>query len=311
VVSAGITTDHGLIMPKRKTNDEPPPVAAPPVVRSALRRWLWQAGALAGIVTLVLGGVIWLGQWTREQLRDQERFQVAFPDIDCQPPPGVARSDFLDEVLYYADGPERFSILEEGLADKLKQRFARHPWVERVDKVEVQPPSTVRVQLTFRQTVLAVVVQTGTAGIGFSDGKKLPVRGVDAKGILLPKKAPLAAGLPVLDKVSGPLGQVGKPWGDVRVEEAARLALLLQPHQQRLQLTWMTWSAQGLVLRGPNVKVVWGDSKAVDVAGDETKLQRLLAEQPWPAPPLPGLMYEMDVRPTQGMQKRVVVVESP
>jgi hypothetical protein len=298
-------------MPRQKSQVEPTPPPAPTVARSTLRRWLWQTGLFAGVAALLLSGLLWLGQWTREQLRDQARFQVAFADIACSPPPGVGRGDFLDEVLYYGDGPERFSILEDGLAVKLEHVFARHPWVERVDKVEVQPPSTVHVSLTYRQAVLAVVVAAEMAGIGLDDGKKLPVRGVDSKGILLPKKAPLAVGLPVLDKVAAPVGQAGKPWGDARIEETARIAVLLQPHQERLRLTWMTWTAQGLVLWGPHVKVVWGDAKAADTAGDEVKLQRLLAQLPWPTPPAPGSMYEMDVRPAHALQKRLVVVESP
>jgi hypothetical protein len=71
----------------------------------------------------------------------------------------------------------------------------------------------------------------------------------------------------------------------------------------------MTTSPQGLILWGPNVKVVWGDPKAADVAAPEVKLQRLLAEQPWPA--LAWWMVEVDVRPAQAMHKRLVRVESP
>jgi hypothetical protein len=249
---------------------------------------------------------MWLGQYARDQIRDRERFQVAFADIDCQPPPGVDRGDFLDEVLYEARCPERFSILEDGLADKLKQYFAKHPWVAQVDKVELRPPHAVRVDVTYRQAVLAIIVPPQYAGSNFTGDKKLPVRGVDQKGVLLPKKAPIVAGLPVLDKAPPPSGPAGKPWGNAQVEAAAQTALLLQPHQKKLELTWMTLMPEGLVLSRPSVKVLWGLPGGAGEVAMDIKLQRLLeAIAALKQPPQPGVV-EIDLRPAQAAQIRVV-----
>jgi hypothetical protein len=282
-------------MGKRKATDEP----APPASRPALRRWLGQAALLVTVVALLLGGLVWLGQYAREQIRDRERFQVAFADIDCEPPPGLSRGDFLDEVMYHASCPERFSILEDGLADKLKQYFAKHPWVAQVDKVEVQPPRGVRVQVAYRQAVLAVVVAPEFAGSSFAGDKKLPVRGVDREGVLLPKKAPLGVALAVLDKAPPPTRPIGQLWGDAGVEAAARTAALLQPHQQLLGLKWLTLTPDGLVLGGTGVKVVWGKPDALGDATVDVKLQRLLecTKSPgWAASPR---NLEIDLRPAQ------------
>jgi hypothetical protein len=295
-------------MAKRKPTDEPPP-QAPPASRPSLRRWLWQAALLAGAVALLLGGLMWLGQYARDQIWDRERFQVAFADIDCQPPPGVDRGDFLDEVLYHARCPERFSILEDGLADKLKQYFTRHPWVAQVDKVELRPPHAVRVLVTYRQAVLAIIVPPEYAGTNFTGDKKLPVRGVDHDGVLLPKKAPIVAGLAVLDKAPPPSGPVGQRWGNALVEAAAQTAVLLAPHQKKLELTRMALTPEGLVLSKPCVKVLWGQPGGAGEVAMDIKLQRLLEafaalkQQSQPE------MVEIDLRPAQAAQVRVKGLE--
>jgi len=270
---------------KRKANALPPP--APPA-RLRLRRWLWQTALFAGVAAFVVGGFVWLGHYAREQIRDREPYQVAFADIECQPPPGVTRSDFLDEVLYQARCPERFSILEEGLADKLKQHFAMHPWVAAVDKVEVQPPRTVRVFVTYRQAVLAVVVPPELAGL-----LVLPVRGVDREGVLLPKKVPLTE-LPLLHNAPPPSGVTGQRWGNAGVLAATHVAVLLQPHQKQLQLTRLTLTPAGLVLWGQGLKVVWGQPDAAGEATVEMKLRRLLE------------VFDNDVRIAQRPRRLVI-----
>jgi hypothetical protein len=270
---------------------------------------MWQAGLLATATALVLGGLIGLGHYAREQIRDGERYQLAFTDIDCQPPPGMERGEFLDEVLYHARCPERFSILEDGLADRLRRDFAQHPWVAQVDKVEVRPPHTVRVNLTYRQAVLAVVVPAELAGVRHPT--KLPIRGIDAQGVLLPKKAPIATALPVLKEAPRPAAPAGQAWGEARIEAAAHTAALLLPHQPTLRLTWMTLAPQGLVLWGPGFKVLWGQSNAAGEAAAEVKLERLLQARAAPEPSPGWWMVELDVRPMQGMQKRWVPLASP
>jgi hypothetical protein len=260
---------------------------------------------------MLLGGLVWLGRYARDQILDRERFQVAFADIDCQPPPGVDRGDFLDEVMYHARCPERFSILEDGLADKLKQYFTKHPWVAQVDKVECQMPRTVRVHLTYRQAVLAVIVPPELAGSGSTpQATNRPVRGVDHDGALLPKKAPLAAGLPVLDGAPPPSGPAGQPWGNAGVAAAAQTAVLLQPYQYQLKIMWMTLTHdEGLVLwrnrplRG--IKVIWGHSGATGEPTPEVKLQRLLeAVRKLERTHYSGIVqrFIIDLRPPQAVQ---------
>jgi hypothetical protein len=175
-----------------------------------MRAWTLKSLAVAGAVGLFLAGLIVLGRLAREDLREQDRYTLAFADVACTPPPGLSRADFLDEVAYLANPPARLRLLEPGLAGRLAEAFARHPWVSQVERVEVVPPAQVRVQLRYRRPVLAVRV----------GGR---VRVVDGRGVLLPRSAP-ADGLPVFEGKAPPCGPVGTPWGDPAVEAAARAA---------------------------------------------------------------------------------------
>jgi len=118
---------------------------------SAIRR-LWARILLAaGAASLVIGGILAVGQYLRDDLRQSERYQVSIGEIDCDPPPGQNREEFLAEVHYYGQMPERFSALEPGISDKLSAAFARHPRVKHVDKVTVSSPNHIRVELTFQK----------------------------------------------------------------------------------------------------------------------------------------------------------------
>ena len=175
-----------------------------------MRRWIFRGLALLLVLGAFLAGLIVLGQWAQNQVRDQERYTVAFADIDCEPPPGMERGDFLDDVQYRASLPNDLPLLDEDLPARLTAAFSRHPWVEAVEAVEVSPPRRVLVRLSYRVPVLAVPV----------DGQ---VRAVDGHGILLPATAPVS-GLPVYDGTARRPGPAGAPWGDPAVEAAARAA---------------------------------------------------------------------------------------
>lgn len=172
--------------------------------------------AIGLLIACLLGGiflvvVIGVGKATRDNLRQEERFAVSFVDIECQPPPPLPRDTFLAEVQYLAGFPDRFSLLDEDLAQRLAESFARHPWVRRVERVEIARPRQVHVRLEYRAAALAVMLE----------GK---LRAVDAEGVLLPADS-ATAGLPVYrGRVAPPAGPAGTRWGDAAVEQAARQA---------------------------------------------------------------------------------------
>ena len=64
--------------------------------------WLLKGAVLLACVVLFLGGVIWAGRWGLEHLRGSDRYVIPFNEIDCEPPVGMERQKFLDQVRYYA-----------------------------------------------------------------------------------------------------------------------------------------------------------------------------------------------------------------
>ena len=58
----------------------------------------WRILLSSLVVVAVLGSVWGLGRWTRGLLFARSSFQISLTDIDCQPPRGLSRAEFLGEV---------------------------------------------------------------------------------------------------------------------------------------------------------------------------------------------------------------------
>lgn len=184
----------------------------------ALRQWLWSLLLVSAVTGLTIWGIVKLGEWTSQSLEKDKRFGVRFEDIQCTPPPGMQRLQFLGEVRYLSEMPISFSLLDEEAPKQLAKAFAKHPWVEKVEHVEVLPAKTFSVQLRFRQPVLAVPLN-----------KEL--RAVDSQGVLLPSNA-VTKGLPVYSgKVTPPQNPAGHVWQDNGLLKAAQLAAEKQKEQ--------------------------------------------------------------------------------
>ena len=175
-----------------------------------LRGSVLRALLLLLAIAVVIGSLIVLGRWALEHLQGEERYQVPFGDIVVDPPAGLEREAFLDEVRFHAALPDRpLNVLDKELKDRLEQAFARHPWVTKVNKVTVESPKRIEVALTYRRPVLAVKWE----GV---------LRAVDGDGVLLPKAAP-TKDLPLYEgDPQPPKGPPGTPWGDPEIERQAR-----------------------------------------------------------------------------------------
>jgi len=95
-------------------------------------RWSFKLLAFLAVVAGFFAAVIVLGHMALDYLRQHERYAIELSQIECEPPPGLGRTDFLDEVQYYSGLPTRLALLETDLRERLADGFGRHPWVERV-----------------------------------------------------------------------------------------------------------------------------------------------------------------------------------
>jgi hypothetical protein len=242
-----------------------PPSSLPLFPSSRRKAALSLVPLAAGL--LLLAVVMVLGAMALHALRGQERYQIAFADIDCVPPPHESRPVFLDEVQYFAGLPNSVCVLDDGLPARLSAAFARHPSVDEVKGVEITAPRRVRVQLVYRIAALTVAL---------SDGVDRPV---DRHGVRLPAAA-VDPEVPVLrGDLRPPAGLEGQLWGDERVAAAARTAWLLAPYQDRLHLQTFEAKSEGLILSGAPNRVVWGAAPGSEPLGEasaEVKVRRLL-----------------------------------
>jgi hypothetical protein len=248
-----------------------------------MRKWVVQAVTpiLCGLALLL--GIIALGRGARAALHDRAGYTIAFHDIDCDPPQGISRGEFLGEVRQLSRQRETLHLLDEDVTARLTQAFAVHPWVESVRRVQIVRgdwrPAGLRVKLTYRQPVLAVCHAGDT--VPRNDSALKPVRAVDRHGVLLPVSA-VHPRLPVLTaNVSAPAGTVGSRWGDRRVSAAAATVAFLKPHLARLRLEDSDIEVVGgeVVFRKPGVRVVWGHAPGHEEPGEapaKVKLRRLL-----------------------------------
>lgn len=232
--------------------DEPP-------VRSLLR--LEPFLLIAAVLSVVA-----LGWWSRQQLRQTDHYVIPFTAIDCTPPPDQARTELLAEVQYLANLPDQVNLLDEGLSPRLTAAFARHPWIEGVERVQVGPARQVRVWLRYRQPVLVVPPP--------ANAQSTEPRVVDGNAIVLPPRA-APRGLPrYVGSPAAPPGPAGTAWPDPRVQEAAAVARVLAPHQTMLRLFRCEPATNGLVwLTDRGTRVVWPGG-AGNAAAE--KVQRLL-----------------------------------
>jgi hypothetical protein len=217
---------------------------------------------------LFLLAITQAGKLTRDQVKDWDRFTIAVGDLQCPPPPFAQRDAFLAEVKDIAALPDPLQVLDKELAERLAAAFARHPYVEKVERVRVLPSREVNIDLVYRIPVLEVMLsdRPGSAAVSSPSSQPPAKTGladdpswyVDAKGIVLPRRT-FPEPLPLLLTAGEPKGRPGEAWGDTSVEAAARLAALLRPQQSKLNLRVFEISKNGFVLSTPaGSHVFWG-----------------------------------------------------
>lgn len=259
--------------------------------------WLLPVIGVTAALGLVLAGVVMAGRYAREQLRGQERYAIAFADLDCEPPPGLTREAFFGEVQYLGNQPARLHLLDDGLPKRLAEAFGRHPWVERVRQVEITPERRIRVQLLYRMPVLAVLVEQQT-------------RVLDGSAVLLPPHTP-GNGLPAFrGKVAPPAGLAGTVWGDASIRAAAATAAYLRDRQEKMLFTTVEITeGSGIVLTtAGGSRVTWGQPPGAETAGEARALLKRERLSDYCGKhgglDLPGGPYEYDLRPEGQMTQR-------
>lgn len=192
--------------------------------------WAWRAGPWLPVL-LIVGGFLgaWYAGWRRvgPELRDSAEYQLTRDGLVVTPRPEWIRRDPAEQVYrdLSLEGP--LSVLDDQLLERVRNAFALHPWVAKVERVERRWPASIHVDVVYRRPV-CVVEAAGRLVV------------VDAEGVVLPDEdfSPVEkARYPRLAGIdSGPLGPVGTRWGHPRVTGAAEIAAVLLPAWESLGL---------------------------------------------------------------------------
>ncbi len=240
---------------------------------------------LTVVLVAGLAGAAYYG-WQRVGTRVTQgpEYLLEPEQIEITPPPPWIRTDVRAEAIRDG-GLSDLSILDRELTVRIARAFSVHTWVEAVRRVRKEHPARVVVDLVYRRPVAMVeVTMNGSPGL-------LPV---DVNGVLLPPADFSAEQARDYLRVSladaTPAGPIGTPWGDPRVDGAARIAAVLQDHWKRLGLYRVSVDPTGpstlapaeivfvLSTRG-GAQIVWGTAPLAnsvpDVKAALAKVERL------------------------------------
>ena len=181
------------------------------------------------ILVVALFAGIWFGLWSvwKNELLRSEQYQLHSAQFHLPPPLPWIPETLVRDVLLTAKFDSDESVLDAKLPEKLAAAFQANPWVLKVQKVQIQYPAEIFVELDYRSPVCLVELPEGN---GFYP--------VDSQGVLLPTDyftqgtpeeiaEKMDAFVHVTDTPSNPIGSFGDTWGNSAVEKAAQIAALL------------------------------------------------------------------------------------
>jgi hypothetical protein len=203
--------------------------------------WMFGPGRTAIVIVLLVGlfagGTLFAWTKWKGRILAAVEYRIGPEQVEITPQPAwISQSDIRAEVLRSPMLDERLSIVDDDLAERIANAFARHPWVAKVERV-VKSYGTVKVELVYRKPVCMVKLPGG--GL-------LPV---DVEAVLLPTETgditpTEAVRYPQLWGMDRePTGPVGSRWGDARVIGGAEIAAALGDKWEPMRLDHIEPSA--------------------------------------------------------------------
>ena len=185
------------------------------------------------VVFACLGFLGW--HFVKGRVLQKQEYLLLADKIVVSPPPDWVPDRFIEDVLR-GSGLNKVALLDKTLPQKLMEAFATHPWVEKVEKVDLRYPSGADIKLVYRVPVALVeMTQRGVVP-------------VDRSGVVLPQYLSDTSPdqqekhLIIQGVQSMPLGSAGTLWGDPMIQTAAQLAAALMEDDnivEPLKLKWI------------------------------------------------------------------------
>ena len=220
----------------------------------------------------------------QQQLAKLPQYRLTNDSIHVSPPPHWIRTDVKSAVLGGTDALVDVSVLGDTarLRRRLVDAFELHPWVERVERIELSAPADAFVELVYRRPIAVVAIQRGNL---------VELSPVDRNAVRLPAIDLTETEKLNLPRITDAHAQVlvGEPWIDPRIVGAVNLAAALaevwesydfieiapSPHAEvRQSQRYYVYE----ILTNYGTRIRWGAAPGRGPAGEdstETKLARL------------------------------------
>ena len=269
-----------MAMRSPETNEHRP-------IRNLLRKLIAAPAALSIIwpLMLIVGGYVAWSRWGAEFMA--QKYSGVDPSlIEITEPPVYVRSNIV-QTVYQDTAMEELSLMDLQATAKIASAFASHPWVRCVNSVRKLPGGVIDVRIDYRVPAAMVHVISRHPEVVNS-----AFFAVDGDGVLLPttefSTSDTRNYVHIDVPAAYPTGVIGTPFGDQRVEAAARLAAVLQPFREKTRVKsigvsgdWRETTMPQLVLTTQDgIRLYWGSPPGLEKPGEwtwEMKLQALLA----------------------------------
>ncbi len=252
-------------------------------IRDLLRRLIKAPTALAILwpALLIIGGYIAWHRWGSVHVA-QNFYGVDPTKILISDPPEHVRTNIVKSV-YRDRAMEGLSLMDTQAAAKIASAFSMHPWVREVVSVRKLPDGVVDVRMEYRRPVAMVQVFRTVGGV--RDKFFFPI---DGNGVLLPTGEFTRTETMKFVHIDVPgadsTNAEGMPFGDARIEAAARLAELLAPIHEAAGIRSITVTGDSRQLQVPQLELTtqndtrhfWGSPPGMELPGEPTAEMKLL-----------------------------------
>ncbi len=260
----------------------------------ALLQHLPGGGLLVAVILLVVLGYFGWTYYAAEHL-DRALYSLRYENLAITPQPPWIKSN-IAEAVYESCKLDRVILLEPRATATIAQAFETNKWVKATSRVSKAVGGKVRVELIYRRPVAMIYCESEVRELP-SDAPRIK-KGffpIDEDGTMLPtedfgEKDPWNYFM-IFAEDARPGGEIGMPYGDVRITEAIELCGVLEPHRVSFDLQFITVNHDGLgagpspwiltiATRDRSREIIWGHAPGITDSGElptEEKLNRMLA----------------------------------